>query len=644
MLNNKLTLARMMNFKKHSVIFLYFLGCFSLQLTAQNFDKSRGLSFLHNYLPEAYHAHEKNFDIIQAQDGIMYFANFAGILKFDGSNWTKIVSASGMRIISLAKDDENRIYAGGLYDFGYLLTDNKGVTKFNSLLNDKEDLKKSGLIFKVICQGKNTYFISDKQMFVYDGKKLEIVAFKNQVLKAFEADNRIYLFFNTENEKADFAGLYTYTQDKLDKISVKEDSPLQDICFIIPAINRKELIIGTSNQGLFVLKGKEVSEMYAPVNDFLKKNRLISGIKVNNSLYALSTSVGGVVLINKEGKIIQIIDQLSGLNNESVNALFLDKTSSLWIATDNGISKSEINWPLSYIDNKTSGLEGKVEDMESFNKKMYFATDKGLFFLEGSNIHKINNLNAACLSLLKTQENLYVASSRGIYKIDFNNSPKLVTEQFTFCLTQSSVNKNIIYAGHSKSVNVFEQTGNSLKLKNSIEDLKGDVVNILEDNEGDLYFEVSPGKIFVYNPLNKKLNEIGKESDFLSLHLGKKGNTIYLSSEKGLYLINKESAKLSPFFLAPNDSVSQKIWMHHLYELSDNQYIFTNGEQKQLSFLNLNENKLTFNQTPFSLLPIFLFRTFGSILKTTKYGQAEKTVLLFQVKKIYSIIQLISIP
>jgi len=156
---------------------IFFVGLFLVSIHngfSQNFDKSRGLPFVRNYLPEQYHAHEQNYDVIQSSEGFMYFANFAGILEYDGSTWNKIPSSSGMRVVSLAKNEKGKIFVGGLYDFGYLENNKKGQTSFVSLALKQADLKDIGLIFKVICLQDKVYFISENKMYAYDGSKLVI--------------------------------------------------------------------------------------------------------------------------------------------------------------------------------------------------------------------------------------------------------------------------------------------------------------------------------------------------------------------------------------------------------------------------------------------------------------------------------------
>ena len=125
--------------KKIALITILIFIAVSANLRAQNFSMLRGLPFIRNYSSEEYNAHEQNFDIAQSNNGIMYFANFAGVLEFDGTTWNKIPTSSGMRVLSLAKNDEGTIFVGGLYDFGYLKRDGRGITSFVGLTDSIKD-------------------------------------------------------------------------------------------------------------------------------------------------------------------------------------------------------------------------------------------------------------------------------------------------------------------------------------------------------------------------------------------------------------------------------------------------------------------------------------------------------------------------
>ncbi len=617
----------MINYLKYiGFLFLIFASIFNIN--AQNFSQERGMPFIRNYSPEEYHAHESNFDVIQGDDGMMYFANFAGVLQFDGTNWNKITTISGMRVLSLAKDKNGRIYVGGFYDFGYLSTDEFGKTSFVSLVPEKIEQTNIGLVFKVLIDGNRVFFASENQLFIYENDKVQIRNLTNKLLSAFELNNNLYFFFDTKATSTQQKGLHIFKNGKFSKLNATQGVNLLDIHFMAPVNNNNELLIGSENQGLFLLKNNQLSEFNSPVNQFLKENGLNCGIKTGSQEYAVGTAVGGIVLFNESGEIIQVVDQNAKLQDESINGLFIDKNMSLWAATDNGVSKIEINWPLTYIDNKTSGLFGKVQDIKLFKEQLYIATDEGLFYMFGPTIKKVEKLNIACLSLLKIADRLFAATSRGIYLIENNKAQLTKDNNFTFFLKKSLNRSNVFYAGQTSEVSVYQVNSSKLDLVKSIKNISGDVLEIEENSNGDMFLEVSPGRIFLVKNGSDRAVEFEGSGDFLSLHLNKLGEDIFFSSEKGLYSVNNKKSSITPWYLNEKDSLSQKLWIHDLFELSENTLLVTNGEQKGLSFLSITENKAELNQTPFLPVESFAVNTVWINTKTNQIWAGGKDGLL----------------
>ena len=58
-----------------------------LTLMAPMRSGSQVLPLLKNYTPENYHAHNVNYDIYVDKNGIVYVANFEGLLYYDRANW-----------------------------------------------------------------------------------------------------------------------------------------------------------------------------------------------------------------------------------------------------------------------------------------------------------------------------------------------------------------------------------------------------------------------------------------------------------------------------------------------------------------------------------------------------------------------------
>lgn len=86
-----------------------------------------------NYNRHTYNAANQNWMVAQHQNGWMYFANNKGLLEFDGIYWNlyPLPHATKMRSIKIGKD--NRIYVGGLKEFGFFTDNNQGGLQYHSL-------------------------------------------------------------------------------------------------------------------------------------------------------------------------------------------------------------------------------------------------------------------------------------------------------------------------------------------------------------------------------------------------------------------------------------------------------------------------------------------------------------------------------
>src|SRR4026207_309495 len=82
----------------------------------------------HNYTRRDFGAEVQQWDVIQDARGIMYFANNAGVLEFDGRNWRliELPSRPGVRGVAIDGSGTGRIYVGAGGDFGYLAPDTAG--------------------------------------------------------------------------------------------------------------------------------------------------------------------------------------------------------------------------------------------------------------------------------------------------------------------------------------------------------------------------------------------------------------------------------------------------------------------------------------------------------------------------------------
>ncbi len=92
-----------------------------------------GTPLVANYLPEAYHAHHRNFDVMGDSEGRVYVANFEGLLCYDQAEWRIIRTPGVARITTFYQATDGRIWVGGYNIFGYLTTGTHGELELKTI-------------------------------------------------------------------------------------------------------------------------------------------------------------------------------------------------------------------------------------------------------------------------------------------------------------------------------------------------------------------------------------------------------------------------------------------------------------------------------------------------------------------------------
>src|SRR5450631_155384 len=118
-----------------------------------------GIPDIINYSKDLYSAGTQNRGIVQDNDGVIYFANYDGLLSFDGA-WWKLYPLSNktvVRSVSIGRD--HKIYVGGQDDFGFFSPDRNGQLAYTSL---KELLSGKNYsfsdIWNIVSYGDDVFF------------------------------------------------------------------------------------------------------------------------------------------------------------------------------------------------------------------------------------------------------------------------------------------------------------------------------------------------------------------------------------------------------------------------------------------------------------------------------------------------------
>ncbi len=560
---------------------------------SQNFSFERGMPFIVNYSPTEYSAHEQNFDVIQDTEGYLYFANFSGIVTFDGAEWTTVTTSSGMRAVSLAVNNEGIVFVGGVDDFGYLITLPDKSKRYISL---SESLKNNNIIsevFNVYAINNKVYFITKDKIYIYnENKKIEIIKLQGIASSAYNIENKLYIFFKPDSKNISKVqnGLTIFSNSKFIRISKESNLWIDDIVTMFDIPNSNKIIFGTSGQGFFTLENNEINAIEGNSDKYLRANGATCGTFFDGN-YLFGTLTGGIVITNIKGKIIQVIDKQSNLRDDAVSKLFVDKNNDIWVATQNGISLLKLKWPFSYIKNDENVLNGKIQKFLYFKNKMFVATDKGLFVLNDSAFVRINEIKYSCWDISDDGTNIFAATTSGIYKINEKNIELIGEKDFSYSIYISKFFKNRIYVGHKDKVEILENVNGKYSNIGNISGFTGYISKMEEDKFGNLFIENPPGKIYLYNSNSKKIIDVVAKENFLYLHLNKIEESVFFTSEQGLKAYNQNNMKIVDFKLPSKYNINRNIWAFDFYSIPDKGIFYTDGEQKNMKYIENNSGK-----------------------------------------------------
>ena len=494
------------------IIFILFLLPFSIQAQHKNLYE-KGLPLIQNYFPKDYKADFQNWCTVQDHRGILYFANGNGVLEFDGEHWRIIKVGNDNAVSSLVVDDSGRIYVGSIAEFGYLAPSLNGELKYVSLIQkiDKK-YRNFNFITKLFCVHNKIYFIANNKLFCWDHKTIKNWPL-NKPSFCYSFSNELFVWQN-------HLGLKVLHNDTLKKIKGGELFYNKQIRNILPFDNTNMLVI-TRDSGMFLintpsLKAKQgsptIRKFPNQADNFLAVNNLIYSGMLNNGTYAFSTSRGGTAIMDKKGRLIQILNKSAGIKNITHYYIFQDNQHALWISTDNGITRADISSHLSFW-NDNIGLDGTVLCVERFKNTIIAGTWQGLFYHHFSpeNIQLDGEINTSNVSQFKmlhgintttwdimlienkndsTKNKFLAATSNGVYEIDFSSS-KLILKANSYKLYRYKKDPSLIFVSTSDGVKCIsiKNTNNSYSFTYSgnINGIEERISDFEEDEKGRVW-------------------------------------------------------------------------------------------------------------------------------------------------------------
>jgi AraC family chitin signaling transcriptional activator len=413
------------------IILLYFI---SFQLYSQEL-----LPFVENYNKSNYQGDNQIWNVAQGNDGAMYFANNYYLLRYDGIKWKKYTLPNKTIIRSIMIDGD-RIYSGSYKEFGYWFRKN-GKMHYVSISKGKKvfDENNNEEIWKIFKFNNKIYFQSFNGLFLFDGKVIKEIKFPFLVSYCYVVDNQLLI---ASVEK----GIYKMNNGHIEK--VKEWTVLENN--VIHAIQKyhDKTYFFTKKNGVYVLQNGVLTPWKNPLNGILKTANINVAQFIKNNKLIIGTANQGVYIIDLNDDSYKNINRNNVLMNNSILSIGQDKENDLWLGLDNGIAHIEVNSPIS-IFYDSSGILGSVYSVASTPKGYLMASNHGVFKYEGRQLSLIPNTQGQAWDISKINNKYLIGHNEGTFIYDNGSFNKLSTINGGWNLTKSSINNSYLQATYS---------------------------------------------------------------------------------------------------------------------------------------------------------------------------------------------------
>jgi signal transduction histidine kinase/CheY-like chemotaxis protein/ligand-binding sensor domain-containing protein len=581
------------------------------------FCQESGFKYLKYYYSyKDYDLQPQNWWVLQDKRGIIYVGNNVGLLEFDGTSWREI-EIPNLMVRSMAMDDAGTLYIGGNNEIGCLVPNSTGTWQYISLLDQLEDDKKKfSNVWKTYVTRDGVYFQTFEFLLRLDTHSKEIKYWLpgpgGDFHFSFICRGKLFI---RQFDK----GLMLMKGDSPDLAPGGELFAKKKIYMMVPYDSQK-ILIGTQVNGFYIYDGIQAVPFPTEADDYLKEKKLYHGIQLSSGDFALATRQGGLVIIDSRGKLKEILDNTSGLEDNSVNYVFEDAQGNLWLALEKGVCKIEYTSPISTYD-KRSHLYGMVMTVVGHKpgNLLYAGTSNGLFSLESKDKGKfrpVPGITYKCFSLVSINNSVLAATENGVYQVENNNYRRII-ETPSFFLLRSQSDKNRVWAGTREGlVSLYlNAQNNQWRKERTFEEIRQDIRSLVEDKKrnlwvgtfkkGVLYVEFPiPGEISRYKatPYNSVQGLPGGEVYVYKAN----GQVIFASIKKGIFRFDEKTGRfISDPTLGPEYAGGEN--GKGVYRIAEDQHqhlwFQSARDGKNLQAIPGGNGTFKLNETPFLRIP-----------------------------------------
>lgn len=556
---------------KKNIRYVFIALCAILFSSLNAFAQQRqGSPFFRNFTAQEYGAHERNFDVECDNNGNVYFANFQGVLHYNGAEWKLFTTPEIVRITSIKLDGTGGLYIGAYNTIGKLVVANDGRLEYKSYKGlYKIENEKIGEVLQIYEKGDNIFYVAENAIIRANKDSILNLTRVNKIVSSFIFNDEIIY----QNSNYDFY-----------KLTAKSSEPIEIAGFnrqIYCTLNIGEKTLLGTQFGLKLFNGDKISDVN---NAGMASTQPVYDIKkLSDGTFVLSVLAQGLVHLDKNLKIIATFSDDKGLASNSMKALDVAEDGTVYCASANGISAVSMPSYFSRYSEK-EGLLGEVLTILRTENELYVGTYEGVFIydFEHRKFNQIKGLPFACWNLVQISDSrIFALSGSGIYQILKKSELKKYSDDFAINMLETE-NKELIV---SLSDGIY-------KIKSLEPFVKEKLINISQVNnmfnvKGKYWFQNVYGEIFYMDSEDKRTLELDSDKGLKyknGNNLYSFNNEVYIVGRDGILVFNNSKDRLEKREIINTPKELGDGWLTHIAIIDENRYAAVSGENRLLIY------------------------------------------------------------
>lgn len=433
------------------------------------------------------------YSIAQDDRGIIYFVSSRGVMTYDGVDF-ELVKTGFSGNAKLIKDAQGDIYLSTNQDFLRGEADSVGNIQFKSLF--PPDSEKVSLdVTTLLATSNYVYCIGDAGIYEYSTKEKKLNHYPGKFRDGFVKEDQLWVINNDTHLVVVSHGKINPAPFENEIQKVSKGGKIAALS--LPFTNREHLLFSSSNQKLFAYNGSNPG-LRELKNFKIAAPSITSSATFSQNDHLLGTSFHGALLIDTLGNLKYQYSFYTGLADNQVSSLFVDRSKNIWIGVYS-ITKALVKTE-STNDLQLWPKVGALWEMTKFNNRIYVAARQNLYEINPTNneirtmFEGSHHIKSVITYQNKGQERLLAAvlPENAIFEFTADQpKPRIIYQgkKLTY-IRQSRTNPNRLYICDDDKLGYFLFHERSWKYYPIPNDFKN--VYLVEDKDGSIWVSNQP--------------------------------------------------------------------------------------------------------------------------------------------------------